>query len=995
MKIRYFLLAAAVLKIASSGLFNDAKADWEIQHSLNPDPTVYLPACYKDYKEWHTNLRNFWVSDSGEMFCVGEYGVILHRDSSGWHDMTIDNEYVYFEDVWGSSAADVFAVGYSDHSGIIYHYDGIEWSEMKSASYHVLISVWGTSARDVFAVGEDGTIVHFNGSAWTPMASLTGEDLVYVNGTSGTDVFAVGRDGHVFYYDGSQWGEATAGTETPGIWDVWGDSRQDLFAVSQNKAIHFDGQDWTELNCDLDVSIFHYVGGTVKGVYFFGSDSDDNLRVVFHDGDNWQDIKPPETIQPIPTSGHSTEQVYWLGWYEGDIQFFRYDGNLWELIGTEKHQYLLKAVWGADGTDVFAVGEQGMAFHYDGHAWLQKDSGTNSDLNDVWGYSSDNLIAVGAKGVMLRYEGIQWEQVASGTEMNLNAVRGDAQGRFYIVGDGGSIICYDGETCTPMISGTDHDLTGVWAGENGSLYVVGKGPVFLVYNEGAWLPAGIMPENVDTIWGIWGSSQTDIYLSIVPADFNPWPQIIHYDGHAWDLSRCLMGTYDEMWVLNGTDIFSVSSGLPRIYHFDGTHWSEMKPFGGPGNKPWDIGFSDVWGNETDLFVVGDFGTIMHSSRQDHTPPKILTVNPENGATDVRAGGNGIIEIRFSEPVEDTLTVTIRDQSGNEIVPESRPRSAGSSIARVHATWDYGTTYMVTVSSETRDFSGNPMGVDYTWSFTTEPEETPEPAGIWITPDLWIGAQIYTGDRGEIEGQWQSGGEDTTARGDRVIWGYFYADPDYVSWGNEDNPDLFVKIWFDVTGSLYISYFHVSVPQIRVWSSYPENKIWERIERSSTATLSARHIGHFYYYRPETMDYLFQSRDQFENGFPSAGDAPAGNPSGYELMDDLHIGAVINTEDKGPIEGIWHLGGQATTLRGDQVLWGYFYADPNLMSWGSTENPDLFVKVWYDITGYVFLDFFHVSVPDIEVFSELPITNNYDNQGTTILDNRFIEHRYLK
>ena len=60
---------------------------------------------------------------------------------------------------------------------------------------------------------------------------------------------------------------------------------------------------------------------------------------------------------------------------------------------------------------------------------------------------------------------------------------------------------------------------------------------------------------------------------------------------------------------------------------------------------------------------------------------------------------------------------------------------------------------------------------------------------------------------------------------------------------------------------------------------------------------------------------------------------------------------------------------------------------------AAQNPDLFVKAWYDVSGAVFLDFFHVSVPDIDVFSELPVSGPYDNQGTSTLANRLIEHRY--
>ena len=93
-------------------------------------------------------------------------------------------------------------------------------------------------------------------------------------------------------------------------------------------------------------------------------------------------------------------------------------------------------------------------------------------------------------------------------------------------------------------------------------------------------------------------------------------------------------------------------------------------------------------------------------------------------------------------------------------------------------------------------------------------------GYLVTSDLWIRAVINTVEKGPIDAVFYKGGEKTTSRGDTVIWGYFYANPDDVSWGDQGNPDLYVKIWFDVSGRIDVNYFHVSVPSIEVYSDYP-------------------------------------------------------------------------------------------------------------------------------------------------------------------------------
>ena len=49
----------------------------------------------------------------------------------------------FLVDVWGTSASDVFAVGFG---GVILHYDGTMWRSMTSETFVDLEAVWGTGA---------------------------------------------------------------------------------------------------------------------------------------------------------------------------------------------------------------------------------------------------------------------------------------------------------------------------------------------------------------------------------------------------------------------------------------------------------------------------------------------------------------------------------------------------------------------------------------------------------------------------------------------------------------------------------------------------------------------------------------------------------------------------------------------------------------------------------------------------------------------------------
>jgi len=259
-------------------------------------------------------------------------------------------------------------------------------------------------------------------------------------------------------------------------------------------------------------------------------------------------------------------------------------------------------------------------------------------------------------------------------------------------------------------------------------------------------------------------------------------------------------------------------------------------------------------------------------------------------------------------------------------------------------------------------------------------------GNKITPELWIRAVIHTEDKGNIEAVWKSGGEDVTGSGDRVIWGYFYADPGQVSWGSPQNPDLFVKIWFDHTGRLDVNFFHVSVPDIDVFSDYPYNGT---PDEHGTATMTRRYIRHCY----ESGKHRSEEND--EDGKSPLGYryATGNKPSGYATSLGIFIAAVLRTEEKGSLNALWLKGGEDTTASGEKVIWGYFYAPPEEVTWGNKNNPDLFAKIWFDASGRLDVNFFHVSAPDIEVYSDLPYDSFSMQKGATIPENRYVRHEY--
>jgi hypothetical protein len=100
---------------------------------------------------------------------------------------------------------------------------------------------------------------------------------------------------------------------------------------------------------------------------------------------------------------------------------------------------------------------------------------------------------------------------------------------------------------------------------------------------------------------------------------------------------------------------------------------------------------------------------------DTTTPQILAIGPPNGASNTPVGE--IVYVVFSEEMNpatiDTSTIKVAGVSGTVGLSDSRVAYFVPSGALA-----FSTTYNVTVKSTVADLSGNLLGSDRTWSFST-------------------------------------------------------------------------------------------------------------------------------------------------------------------------------------------------------------------------------------------------------------------------------------
>ncbi len=294
----------------------------------------------------------------------------------------------------------------------------------------------------------------------------------------------------------------------------------------------------------------------------------------------------------------------------------------------------LEGVWAGSGSEVFAVGENGLILKYDGSSWRTMNSGTGFALEGVWGKSGQDVFATGGDiglvggGIILHYDGNTWTnitpthmsaltfiggawgpsesadvyfsvtdasslfsisgiiwhyngsswQTAVGKERGfaaLESISGTSGSNMFASGDKGTLLHYDGSSWTPMNSGTSNWLIRTWC--NGSkVFAVGQKGTIVQYDGSSW--TSMNSGTGSDLKGIWGRNESDVFAS----------------------------------GKNGT-----------ILRYRGSVW-----------QPMDTGISGdihtVWGTDTEVFAVGAGGTILHYSEGNPlvpTPPSLKTCDP--------------------------------------------------------------------------------------------------------------------------------------------------------------------------------------------------------------------------------------------------------------------------------------------------------------------------------------------------------------------------------
>ncbi len=108
-------------------------------------------------------------------------------------------------------------------------------------------------------------------------------------------------------------------------------------------------------------------------------------------------------------------------------------------------------VHGTGPSDIYAAGNKGVMFHFDGSSWNLMDSGTSNPIVTLW-ENNGTMYAVGHGGNILRNTGGSWSSMDSGTGNDLYGI-GEFQDALYACGAEGTLRRMSGSSwsSTPTV----------------------------------------------------------------------------------------------------------------------------------------------------------------------------------------------------------------------------------------------------------------------------------------------------------------------------------------------------------------------------------------------------------------------------------------------------------------------------------------------------------------------------------------------------------------
>jgi len=227
-------------------------------------------------------------------------------EGTAWTEAFDASQVGWLLDTCGPAPDDLYAVGGTETTAAVMHFDGTSWSPVTLGVAAPLLNWCHAFAKDdVTFVGNGGTVLHFDGASFTAQPTPTTQNLWGVWGASPDDLWSVGGDGlaagqaTLLHWDGATWSSvALPAMQKPNVnqlLKVWGTSASNVYVVGQSgEVMHWDGASWTEELVGASDDLVSLWGTGPDRIVAVGGRS--NAIASVWDGSSWKTT----TLAPTP-----------------------------------------------------------------------------------------------------------------------------------------------------------------------------------------------------------------------------------------------------------------------------------------------------------------------------------------------------------------------------------------------------------------------------------------------------------------------------------------------------------------------------------------------------------------------------------------------------------------------------------------------------------------------------------------------------------------------
>lgn len=438
-----------------------ATADWAADGTINnrADLTVNdVSSAAIDANVVQVFTPDYTDGTYGESFIVLTTTKVFRKDSSG--DDCVDLACplaANLTKIWGSAWNNMFV---TDNGGIIYRYDGTNWSKITNgdvlSTNPVTSGVAYSTSGAAATVGTSNKLGFTSGYAFSEQSVTVPPNAEFKDVVAATSdkLVAVGSEGLVFSTtDGENWtaidGGAVVGSNNLRGIDATGADY--FYAVSGQNAYEYNAGTWTDKGGVAD-SWFEKVALTSDGNGFIvgkniaagavaGTDQAKLVKItngVLSNVDLSTSGTSDETYKYRLRDIHalSASSIYICG-DGGRVAKLNDAGDAWVDIELGTTATNLYAIFAKSASEIYVAGTSGKAWKYNGSAWTSMDVGVATTITDIWGYD-DVLYAAASDGKVYKHDGSSWTAETTNNANELLGITGAQEGIKKIVAVGAS-----------------------------------------------------------------------------------------------------------------------------------------------------------------------------------------------------------------------------------------------------------------------------------------------------------------------------------------------------------------------------------------------------------------------------------------------------------------------------------------------------------------------------------------------------------------------------